>query len=97
MGSFTQSTYHVVFGTKYRRPTITDRVRESLYEYIGGIVRGESGILVAIGGMPDHLHLLMTLHPTMCVVEMARRIKANSSKWMHENLKGMQDFAWQAG
>ena len=64
---------------------------------MGGIVRGENGILIAIGGTPDYVHLLATFHPTSCVTDMLRRIKANSSKWLHENSHGMQAFAWQSG
>ena len=76
---------------------ITPEIQTRLYEYIGGIVRGEDGILIAIGGMPDHVHLLATFHPTTCVADILRRIKANSSKWVHESFRGMRAFAWQSG
>ena len=95
--TYTALHYHIVFSTKNRVPSIAADIQTRLYEYIGGIVRGENGILIAIGGMPDHTHLLATLHPTACVADMIRRIKGNSSKWVHENLSGMQDFAWQSG
>ena len=95
--TYTALHYHVVFSTKNRVPSITAEVQTRLHEYIGGIVRSEDGILIAIGGMPDHIHLLATFHPTARVADMLRRIKANSSKWAHENLPGMQAFAWQAG
>ena len=95
--TYTALQYHIVFGTKGRVPSIQPNIQMRLYDYIGGIVRGENGIPIAIGGMPDHGHLLGTFHPTTCVAVMTRRIKANSSKWVHENLRGMQAFAWQAG
>ncbi len=95
--TYTALQYHIVFGTKGRVPSIQPNIQMRLYEYIGGIVRGENGILIAIGGMPDHIHLLATFHPTTCLADMLRRIKANSSKWVHENVQGMQGFAWQAG
>ena len=49
MGRFTKLTYHVVDSTKYRRRTITDKIRGRLYEYTGGIIRNLNGILIEIG------------------------------------------------
>lgn len=95
--TYTALHYHIVFSTKSRVPSITADVQTRLHEYIGGIVRSENSIPIAIGGIPDHIHLLATFHPTACVADMLRRIKANSSKWVRENLPGMQAFAWQAG
>ena len=95
--TYTALHHHVVFGTKGRVPSIQPDIQTRLYEYIGGIVRGENGMAVAIGGMSDHIHLLATFHPTTCVADMLRRIKTNSSKWIHENHPGMQAFAWQEG
>ena len=95
--TYTALHYHIVFSTKNRVPSITAHVQTRLHEYIGGIVRSENSIPIAIGGMPDHIHLLATFHPTACVADMLRRIKANSSKWVRENLPGRQAFAWQAG
>ncbi|MGD2110155.1 MAG: IS200/IS605 family transposase [Phycisphaerae bacterium] len=95
--TYTALRYHLVFGTKGRVPSIQPEVERRLYDYIGGIVRGENGVAIAIGGTPDHIHLLATFHPTTCVADLLRRIKANSSRWVHENLRGMQPFAWQTG
>ena len=55
--TYTALYYHVVFGTKDRLPSIQAEVHMRLYEYFSGIVRGENGSLLAIGGMPDHIHL----------------------------------------
>jgi len=57
--TYTKLLVHVVFGTKNRTAIIPADLREDLYSYIGGIVRGEGGSLRAIGGMPDHGHLLV--------------------------------------
>jgi putative transposase len=72
-------------------------VQERLYEYIGGIVRDEGGILLEIGGVPDHVHLLVRLKADRAVAEMVRLIKANSSKWMNEEHPQDGRFSWQAG
>ncbi len=97
MGTFTKLTYHVVFSTKYRKPSITDRVRGRLYEYIGGIVRNSNGNLIEIGGIDDHVHLLVNLSPARSVSETIRDIKANSSKWANELAEVVSRFEWQKG
>ena len=70
---------HVVF-TKLRRKTIRSE-RDRLYDYIGGIIHGEKGVLIEIGGMPDHIHILAKLHPTRATSDVLRIVNANSSKW----------------
>ena len=83
--SLTNLLYHIVFSTKERIPLIHDDLQEPLYEYIGGIVRGQRGILLEIGGMPDHVHLLAKLPADLAVAAAVRLIKSNSSGWIHEN------------
>jgi len=97
MGSFTQLTYHVVYATKYRRPSITDNIRERLYEYIGGIIRAKKGQLIEIGGISDHVHILTRLSPSIAVADVIRDVKANSSKWMNELPDSAATFEWQKG
>jgi len=94
--TYTNLLYHVVFSTKHRAPIITEDIHGRLYEYIGGILRGEGGVLLEIGGMADHVHLLARLKPTLAVSEAARLIKANSSKWLNESVVSDR-FRWQAG
>ena len=96
MGSFTRLTYHIVFGTKYRRRTIRKDLKERLYEYIGGTIRGKKGQLIEIGGVEDHIHILAGLSPAIAVSEVIRDVKANSSKWMTDEV-GQSDFEWQKG
>ena len=97
MGSFTQLAYHVVFGTKYRKPTIEEDIEERLYEYIGGIIRERKGRLVSIGGVMDHVHILAKLSPVLAVADVIRDVKAVSSKWINEQPKRIQAFEWQKG
>jgi REP element-mobilizing transposase RayT len=95
--TFARLVYHIVFSTKYREPLITDAVRERLYQYIGGILRGEGGSLLEAGGMPDHVHLLARLKPVEAVAVMVRRIKSNSSNWMKQIPEVGARFSWQIG
>lgn len=91
-------TYHIVFSTKYREPLITPQLRGELYPYIGGVVRNKGGVLVRIGGVADHLHLVVRLRPDIALSDMVRLLKANSSKWVNERgNEGGGRFAWQAG
>ena len=97
MGTFTKLTYHVVFGTRFRRPTIDPSFQESLYEYIGGIIRDRKGCLIQAGGVADHVHLLARLSPAMAVSDVLRDIKAGSSKWIGEMEFLPHQFEWQTG
>jgi len=97
MGSYTKLTYHVVFSTKYRQPTITEEIRERLYEYIGGTIRNLNGSLLEIGGIEDHLHLLVNLSPAKSLSDSIRDIKANASKWANELAELEVRFEWQKG
>ena len=95
--SYAALYYHVVFSTKDRRPEISTDLRSRLCDYIGGIVKGENGTLLAAGGVADHLHLLAAFHGTTSVADMMRQIKTNSSKWIHETFPANAGFAWQSG
>ena len=97
MGTYTKLTYHVVFSTKYRKRTITEDIRDRSYEYIGGIVRNLNGSLIEIGGIEDHIHLLVNLSPVKSVADSIRDIKANSSKWFNEQVELGFKFQWQKG
>jgi REP element-mobilizing transposase RayT len=96
-GTYTNLLYHVVFSTKERRPLITKELQPDLNAYIGGIIRGEGATLLEIGGISDHVHLLVKFKPTHSVSEMLRLIKSNSSKWINEERFKMRKFGWQDG
>jgi putative transposase len=96
--TYTQLRYHLVFSTKHRMPWISPQVRDSLYDYMGGIVRANDGTLLAAGGMPDHVHLLAGWGTTMSVAQMLKLVKGISSKWMNDQPEAPPGgFSWQAG
>jgi putative transposase len=95
--TYSSLLYHIIFSTKHREPLITPALREKLYLYVAGILRGQDGLALEIGGMPDHLHLVIRIKPDVSVSEIVRLVKANSSKWANERLTGMGRFAWQRG
>jgi REP element-mobilizing transposase RayT len=96
-GTYTNLLYHLVFSTKNRAPIITSKLDSDLHAYIGGIIRGEGGKMLEIGGTVDHIHIPLKLKPTKSVSEMLNRIKAKSSKWANEDKRPRRKFAWQDG
>lgn len=95
--TFSQLLYHLVFSTRNREALIHPELRQGLYAYIAGAVRHERGVLLAIGGMPDHVHLLIRLRPTVSLSGLLRAVKSNSSGWVHERSSETAHFAWQEG
>ena len=94
--SYTSLAYHVVFSTKYRKPTLSSEVRGETYSYIAGIIANKDGQLLEIGGIEDHVHILTACSPRIALADLVRDIKANSSKWLHQE-KHRNDFGWQTG
>jgi len=97
MHSFTSSLHHCVFATKDREPWLTPDIRERLWPYLGGIARENDMKTLAIGGVADHVHLLISLSATMSVSKAMQLLKGNSSKWIHEMFPRLRSFAWQEG
>ena len=95
--SFTQNFYHTVFSTKHRANWITPVLEQDLYPFMGGILRDLRCTLLAINGMPDHIHLLIRYRADLSHSDMLRHLKSRSSKWIHETFADRRAFAWQAG
>lgn len=94
--SYTNLLYHIVCGTKDRRPLISNQWRGEFDRYVGGLVSENGGELLDIGGMPDHVHLSIRLRPDISVSDLMCFIKANSSGWIHK--QGFSpEFRWQDG
>lgn len=95
--AYTQNFYHAVFSTKHRTNLITPDIEQRLYPFIGGIVRGLRCTLLAINGMPDHVHLLVRYRADLSHSELLQQIKGRSSKWINETFSLPGRFAWQEG
>jgi putative transposase len=95
--TLTNLLYHIVFSTKHRQSIITKAIRDDLYAYIGGIVRGEGGILLEIDGMPDHVHLVVRFRSEPSVATMLKKIKSKSSQWLNAKPNRPGRFQWQVG
>ena len=88
---------HFVWSTSGREPWITSEWNDELYKYIGGIFRNKNAKLISAGGMSDHIHLYASLPSTISLAEIVNAVKANSSRWIHEEFRKRRGFAWQEG
>jgi putative transposase len=92
--SYTNLLCHIVYGTKERRPLIDERFQPRLYEYVGGTIRALKAVCLEIGGVEDHVHILVKMSPTIAVSDFLEKLKSNSSKWAKSVNR---DFGWQGG
>lgn len=95
--SYCRILVHLVFATKYRRPVLTPAIRRELHPYMATTARGTGCLCLAVGGIEDHVHLLLGLpriHPISKVVEV---VKKSSSKWIKTKGDEFAQFSWQKG
>jgi len=92
--SYSQNYLHLVFSTKERQKLISPQMQPKLWSYLGGIARNHGFLVLANGGIEDHVHLLIQLPPALALAKALSLLKANSSTWM--NGHGIR-FAWQEG
>lgn len=95
--TYSQIYIHIVFAVKGRANLISKKWKDELYKYITGIVSNEGQKLLAINGMPDHIHILIGLKPTAVLSNIVRDIKANSSKFINDKKWIAGKFEWQQG
>jgi len=80
--TFARLHYHIVFSTKDRQPLIAPDIKDRLYGYLIGIVNNLNGVVVAIGGIEDHVHLLAYCPLKHALAAFIGKLKANSSGWV---------------
>jgi REP element-mobilizing transposase RayT len=95
--SYVSALFHCVFSTKERRKTIPDDLQERLWPYMGGIARENNMRALAIGGVEDHVHLLLSIPSTLNIAKAMQLIKGGSSKWVHDTFPDHKEFEWQEG
>ena len=94
--SLSQLYVHLVFSTRERARLIHSDVQPRLHAYIAGALAAENCPVLIVGGMPDHVHILLRLSRTLSVSDAVKTAKVESSKWMKAE-QSIADFAWQAG
>jgi putative transposase len=97
MHSFTSCLVHCVWSTKNRAPLLDSNVRDRLWPYLGGIARDNKIKALAVGGVADHVHILVSVPATLSVAKAIQLLKGNSSKWIHETFPKLHSFEWQEG
>jgi putative transposase len=96
-GTFSQIYIQVVFAVKGRESLIHSHWEEELYKYISGIVRNKDQKMLAINGMPDHIHFLIGMKPSCCLSDLVREIKKSSNEFINEKKFSRFNFQWQEG
>jgi REP element-mobilizing transposase RayT len=95
--TYNQIFIHLVFAVKGRISLIMPQWKENLYKYISGIITTQKHKLYAIVGMPDHIHILVSMSPDQSISDLVRNIKRSSSLWINENHFVLGRFSWQDG
>jgi REP element-mobilizing transposase RayT len=95
MGQSLHQVYgHLVFSTKDRKNLIKDEIESELYKYICGIIQNFDGRVIAINGMPDHVHIIFRASKSITDKDFIMQLKGSSSKWMSSKVA---EFKWQSG
>lgn len=97
MSTFYQIYIQVVFAVKGRNSLIDQSWEEELYKYITGIITNKDQKLIAINGMPDHIHILIGMKPSCCLSDLVREIKKSSNAFINEKKFSKFKFEWQKG
>ncbi|MBI2271287.1 MAG: IS200/IS605 family transposase [Bacteroidetes bacterium] len=95
--TYSQIYIQLVFAVKGKHSLITESIKVTLYKYISGIVQNQKQKLYIINGMPDHLHILVSISPGIAISSLVREIKEHSTKFINTNSQLTGKFQWQEG
>lgn len=97
MSTYSNIYIQIVFAVKRRQPLIEFKWEEKLYKYITGIVQNKEQKMLAINGMPDHIHFFIGMKPTCILSDLVREVKKSSNAYINENQLSKYKFFWQEG
>jgi REP element-mobilizing transposase RayT len=95
--TYSQLYIQIVFAVKGRQNLISKKWKDEMYKYITGIITNQKQKLIAINGMPDHIHILVGIKPNISLSDLVRDIKSSSSKFINEQKWINGKFEWQNG
>jgi REP element-mobilizing transposase RayT len=95
--SLSVNLVHIIFSTKNREPMLTKNTRDRLYPYIAELIRDKGSECYRIGGVEDHIHLVIRLSKTATLSKTISEAKTGSSRWLKEVSPELSDFSWQEG
>jgi len=96
-GTFSQIYIQIVFAVEHRDSLISNEWEEELYKYITGIVQNKGQKMLAINGMPDHIHIFIGMKPSCCLSDLVREVKKSSNDFINEKKFSAHKFNWQEG
>ena len=96
-GTYSQIYIHTVFAVKGRENLLHKPWREDVFKYMAGIIREKNQKPIIIKGVEDHVHLFIGMRPTICISDLVRDIKNNTTKYINDRKLVMGKFSWQEG
>jgi len=93
--TYTQIYIHTVFAVSGRQSLIAKEHKVEIYKYMAGVIENNKQKVMAINGMPDHVHLLIGLGPDVALSNLVRDVKAGSSKLINDKRWVRGHFTWQ--
>src|SRR5437868_12924948 len=95
--TLTRNLLHFIFSTKNRVELISPAIAPELYAYMGGICRNLDSPLLAMAGMSDHVHMLISMSKKICMMDLMMHVKKDSSKWIKTKGDEFARFRWRDG
>jgi putative transposase len=95
--TYTALYYHIVFSTKDREPWITIDIEQEVWTFLAGLAAQHGMTAIEVGGLDDHLHLVLAMPPTGIVSQAVQLLKGSSSRWMRQRFPELEAFRWQDG
>ena len=95
--SYASLHYHIVFGTKHREPWIRPDIEQRVWSFVGGIADRNGMTPHKIGGLEDHLHVVVAIPPTLTISKAVQFLKGGSSRWIGSTFPELEGFGWQDG
>ena len=96
-GTFSQIYIQVVFAVQGRQNMLQKPWRDEVFKYMAGIIKGKNQKPIIVNGVSDHVHLFIGLKPSMCLSDLVRDIKNNTTNFIKEKKFLRGEFAWQEG
>jgi len=95
--SLSSIVIHVIFSTKARQRVLIPEIRKDLFDYMANIAKNSASIVYEIGGVEDHVHMLVSLPRTLTLAKLVELIKKGTSKWLKQRHVALRLFSWQNG
>jgi REP element-mobilizing transposase RayT len=95
--TYTQLYAQLIFSPEGRQNLIQERIKNDVYKYVSGIIKNKNQKLMAINGMPDHVHILIGFSPDIALSVLVRDIKSSTTNYINEQKFIAGKFSWQSG